>query len=246
MFSESQPLGEPVLAPQAQLPPANPKPLVGRTVTLEKLLPTHATDLFPLIGGLSKSAQSLWTYMSDGPYPTLAPFKTSITSKSASTDPFFFAIIDQRPDLPTTGKAIGYLSLMRMTPEHLCIEIGNVMFSPALQRTTGATEAVFLLLDYCFELGYRRVEWKCDSLNEASRNAATRLGFGPEGIHKQHMVVKGRSRDTAWFSMLWEEWEEGRKLAIVEWMGVENRGVDGKQLLGLRDVRNFIFIDKGW
>ncbi|KAJ5543113.1 hypothetical protein N7461_009116 [Penicillium sp. DV-2018c] len=235
-MSSPPPQGQPVRLPQAHLPTS--KTLQGRTIALKKLTPTHANDLFPLIGGLAEPTQSLWTYMFDGPYETIDPFQTSITSKSASADPFFYAVIDQRANTPTSGKAIGYLSLMRITPEHLCIEIGNVMFSPALQRTTGATEAVYLLADYVFaELGYRRLEWKCDSLNEPSRKAAGRLGFGFEGVFRQHMVVKGRNRDTAWYSVLREEWEGGLKRAMERWLDVGNFGEDGRQILGLRELR---------
>jgi RimJ/RimL family protein N-acetyltransferase len=235
-MSSPRPQGQPVPLSPAHLP--TPTTLKGRTINLEKLTPTHATDLFPLIGGLAESTQSLWTYMFDGPYEIIKPFTATIASKSASRDPFFYAVIDLRPNLPTSGKAIGYLSLMRITPEHLSIEIGNVMFSPALQRTTGATEAIYLLAGYAFsDLGYRRLEWKCDSLNEPSRKAAARLGFVFEGVFRQHMVVKGRNRDTAWYSVLRGEWEGDLKGAMEGWLDVGNFGDDGGQILGLREFR---------
>lgn len=220
----------------ALLPTA--KPLPGRFISLEKLEPKHAEDLFTVTGGTETSREALWDYMFDEPYSDLDTFKESIASKSSSSDPFFYAIIDRRQTLPTFGKAIGYISLMRMVPSHLNIEIGNVMYSSALQRTTGATEAIYLLAQHSFhDLGYRRLEWKCHSLNEPSRRAALRLGFSFEGIFRQHMIVKGRSRDTAWFSILKDEWDASLKSAMEKWLNVENFKEDGTQIKSLQDLR---------
>jgi Acetyltransferases, including N-acetylases of ribosomal proteins len=203
----ARPRGPIVSLTKASLPSSQIS-IPGRTILLEKLESKHAEDLFNLVGGADPASTSLWDYMGDGPYPQLDAFEKAIASKSASLDPFFFAIIDKRSEMPSFGKAIGYLSLMRITPEHLCIEIGNVMFSPALQRTARATEAIYLLARHAFEdLGYRRLEWKCDSLNTPSRQSALRLGHTYEGTFRQHMIVKGRSRDTAWFSSFEKEWE---------------------------------------
>lgn len=191
----ARPRGPIVSLTKASLPSSQTS-IPGRTILLEKLESKHAEDLFNLVGGADPASTSLWDYMGDGPYPQLDAFEKAIASKSASLDPFFFAIIDKRSEMPSFGKAIGYLSLMRITPEHLCIEIGNVMFSPALQRTARATEAIYLLARHAFEdLGYRRLEWKCDSLNTPSRQSALRLGHTYEGTFRQHMIVKGRSRD---------------------------------------------------
>ncbi|KAJ5373779.1 Major facilitator superfamily domain general substrate transporter [Penicillium concentricum] len=210
----------------------------GRTILLEKLAPKHADDLFALTGGLEPPREALWDYMFDGPYSNTETFKASIASKSTSTDPYFYAIIDKRNSLPTFGKAIGYLSLMRMTPDHLGIEIGNVMYSAALQRTTAATEAIYLLAQHSFHnLGYRRLEWKCHSLNEPSRRAALRLGFSFEGVFRQHMIVKGRNRDTAWYSILRDEWDASLKTAMEKWLDVGNFGEDGGQIKSLQDLR---------
>ncbi|KAI9926995.1 hypothetical protein ASPWEDRAFT_122155 [Aspergillus wentii DTO 134E9] len=213
--------------------------LPGRTISLEKLDLKHADDLFSFVGGSDSSRRSLWDYMGDGPYTQLDTFRNAIASKSASTDPFFFAVIDQRNDRPSCGKVIGYLTLMRITPDHLTIEIGNVLFSSVLQRTAASTEAIYLLAKHAFEdLGYRRLEWKCDSLNEPSRKAALRFGFKYEGIFRQHMVVKGRSRDTAWFAMLKDEWNSSVKIAFERWLDEGNFEADGSQkrtLHGLRD-----------
>ncbi|KAJ5860725.1 uncharacterized protein N7529_008035 [Penicillium soppii] len=223
------------LAP-AILPSA--KTLPGRTITLEKLEPKHAEDLFNVTGGTDPARGSLWDYMFDEPYSDLKTFQESIASKSTSNDPFFYAIIDQRKTLPTFGKAVGYLSLMRMVPSHLNIEIGNVMYSSTLQRTTGATEAIYLLAQHSFhDLGYRRLEWKCHSLNEPSRRAALRLGFTFEGIFRQHMIVKGRSRDTAWFSILKDEWDTSLKSSMDKWLDAENFRDDGSQIKSLQDLR---------
>src|SRR5262249_12793978 len=128
----------------------------------------------------------------------------------------------------------GYASLMRIDPAHRVIEVGNILYLPSLQRTVGATEAMFLLARYVFEdLGYRRCEWKCDALNEPSPRAALRLGFTFEGIFRQHMIVKGKNRDTAWYSMLDAEWP-ARKEAFERWLGPSNFSADGRQRTSLR------------
>lgn len=232
------------LRPKGPLVPFTPallptsQTIRGRTILLEKLSPKHADDLFTLTGGLEPSKEALWDYMFDGPYSDAEAFKASIASKSASKDPFFYAIIDKRNSLPTFEKAIGYISLMRMTPDHLGIEIGNVMYSAALQRTTAATEAIYLLAQHAFHnLGYRRLEWKCNSLNEPSQRAALRLGFSFEGIFRQHLIVKGRNRDTAWFSILRDEWDDSLKAAMEKWLDAGNFGEDGGQIKSLQDLR---------
>ncbi|KAK1148073.1 hypothetical protein N8T08_010708 [Aspergillus melleus] len=236
-MSAARPRGPIVSFPKALLP--SPKTsLTGRTILLEKLELKHADDLFKLVGESDTSRTSLWDYMGDGPYADPNAFRDAIGGKSASNDPFFFAVIDKRDSQPSYGKPIGFLSLMRITPNQLTIEIGNVLFSSTLQRTTGATEAFYLLAAHAFQdLGYRRLEWKCDSLNEPSRKAALRLGFSYEGTFRQHMVVKSRSRDTAWFSMLKDEWEKGIKLAMERWLSRDNFQEDGTQRRNLQDLR---------
>lgn len=218
--------------------PSN-KTLTGRSVVLEKLEPKHTKGLFDLVGGYEPTRASLWDYMGDGPYTQLDVFEKSVSAKSASLDPFYFAIIDKRSLVPTSGKPIGYLTLMRITPEHLAIEIGNIMFSSAIQRTRGATEAFYLIARYAFEdLNYRRFEWKCDSLNAPSRSAALRLGFTFEGIFRQHMVVKGRSRDTAWFSIVRDEWDGSVKPALEKWLEERNFDESGNQKTNLQELRS--------
>jgi RimJ/RimL family protein N-acetyltransferase len=167
---------------------------------------------------------SLWTYMFDGPFEDRTAFAEALKKREASDDPLFFAILDA-----ASSRAVGIASYMRIEPAHRVIEIGGIVFSPALQRKPGATEAMYLMARHVFEdLGYRRYEWKCDALNAPSRRAALRLGFTFEGIFREHMIIKGRSRDTAWFAMLDSEWPE-RKAAYERWLAPGNFDSHGKQ-----------------
>jgi RimJ/RimL family protein N-acetyltransferase len=168
--------------------------------------------------------EDLWTYLSDGPYTERALFERALKNKAASQDPRFFAIVDLR-----SGLATGYVSYLRIKPQHRSIEVGSILYGPALQRTVGATEAMFLMARHAFEdLRYRRYEWKCNALHSRSRQAALRLGFQFEGIFRQHMIVKGRNRDTAWYSMLDSEWP-ARKAAMEHWLDPGNFDAAGKQ-----------------
>jgi RimJ/RimL family protein N-acetyltransferase len=190
--------------------------LEGRCVRLVPLDPAaHAEDLWNL--ACAPEHDGLWAYLFDGPYRERAAFEASLAKKAASDDPLFFAILE----LPS-GRAVGYASLMRIEPAHRVIEVGGILYTPALQRTTGATEAMYLLARHVFDdLGYRRYEWKCNALNEPSRRAALRLGFTFEGIFRQHMIMKGANRDTAWFSMLDGEWPS-RRAAFESWLDPSN------------------------
>jgi len=162
--------------------------------------------------------------MPDGPFLEREAFDENMRSKEVSEDPLFYAIVDRR-----TRLAVGRAALMRIDPQNRVIEVGNIMYTLALQRTRGATEAMYLLARYVFEdLGYRRYEWKCNALNEPSRRAALRLGFSFEGIFRQHMIVKGRNRDTAWFSMLDSEWP-ARKREFERWLDGSNFDSQGLQ-----------------
>jgi RimJ/RimL family protein N-acetyltransferase len=187
----------------------------------------HADALWLGLGGAAH--ESLWLYMPDGPFLERPAFDENIRSKEASEDPLvlrdrFYAIVDRR-----TALAAGRAALMLIDSANRVIEVGNIMYTPALQRTRGATEAMYLLARYVFEdLGYRRYEWKCNALNEPSRRAALRLGFSFEGIFRQHMIVKGRNRDTAWFSMLDSEWPE-RKREFERWLDDANFDTQGVQ-----------------
>ncbi|RKO89615.1 acetyltransferase, GNAT family [Blyttiomyces helicus] len=226
-FAPSRPVGRVVDARPATQPA--PTTLTGRFITLEPLSPSHASALYSVICGAAHA--SLWDYMFDGPFKTPADFDAFITSKSSSRDPLFFALLD-----PTTTP-VGYASLMRIDIPNRVVEIGHVMFSPALQRTRAATEALFMLVRHALEdLGFRRCEWKCDTLNAPSRRAAARMGFLEEGVFRQHMIVKGRSRDTAWFGMLDGEWPRARE-GFERWLDDGNFDEEGRQRRRLEDCR---------
>jgi RimJ/RimL family protein N-acetyltransferase len=222
MSDNSLPIGDQVPAHAAQLPSRTAE-LKGRYVTITGLdAAAHTSALWDALRG--EANDSLWLYMGDGPYHDADAFRTSITRKSGSTDPVFYALSDT-----STGLAIGYASLMRIDTANRVIEVGNIMYSPALARTPAATEAMYLLARYVFEeLGYRRYEWKCNSHNAPSRAAALRLGFQYEGLFRQHMIIKGRNRDTAWFSMLDSEWP-ARKKAFETWLDPANFDASGRQ-----------------
>jgi RimJ/RimL family protein N-acetyltransferase len=173
----------------------------------------------------------IWTYLFDGPYSDAEEFRRGLHAVQSSEDPLFHTIA-KLPDEQPAGVA----SFLRITPEHGVIEIGNIWFGPALQRTTGATEAIYLLARRAFdELGYRRLEWKCNALNAASRRAAERFGFQFEGVFRQHMVIKGRNRDTAWYAILDHEWPSIRA-GLEAWLSPENFDADGVQRRSLQEV----------
>ena len=196
--------------------------LAGRRVSIVPVDPAaHAPALYA--GSHGPGREDLWRYLFTGPYPDQADFRQYLDQRAAVEDPLFFTILD------TAAAPAGYASLMRIEPAHRVIEIGNILYLPSLQRTAGATEAMYLFARYVFEdLGYRRYEWKCDALNAPSRRAALRLGFTFEGIFRQHMIVKGKNRDTAWYSMLDTEWP-ARKEAFEKWLDPANFDADGRQ-----------------
>lgn len=204
--------------------------LPGRVVTLAPLDPgEHAEALFTKTHGPGK--EELWLYMGDGPFASRAAFDESLQRKAASEDPLFFAILDN-----ATEEAVGYASYLRIEPPHRVVEVGNIVYTPQFQRTTGATEAMYLMARYVFEdLGYRRYEWKCNALNAPSRRAALRFGFTFEGIFRQHMIVKGRNRDTAWFSLLDTEWP-ARKAVFERWLDPANFDDAGRERSKLNPV----------
>ena len=226
---ESEPLpetGQPVGRKVDSHPAPRPGPvtLQGRYGRVEKLKAEHAADLWPLV----KDDDTIWTYMSAyGPFTGEAEFATWLASRPALDDPYSYAII------AADGGCVGIATLMEIRPAMRVIEVGHIVYSPALQRTPLGTEAQYLLAKYAFDtLGYRRYEWKCNALNAPSRCAALRYGFKFEGILRQQMIAKGRNRDTAMFSMLDSEWP-ARKAAFERWLVPENFGADGKQKLSL-------------
>ncbi len=226
-----QPVGLPV-PPECTSAAPEREQLTGTWCTLTPLsAEIHAAELFR---AFSEDADCRdWTYLPYGPFAGEADFSAWLRSVDGSDDPLFFTIIDKR-----TARAAGVLSLMRISPQTHCIEVGHVHYAPALQRTPAATEAFFLLARYAFEqLRYRRLEWKCDALNQRSCRAARRLGFQFEGVFRKHLTYKGRNRDTAWFSMLDDEWPE-RARELRTWLAPENFDVSGQQRRSLREVRD--------
>jgi RimJ/RimL family protein N-acetyltransferase len=201
--------------------------LTGRAVRLEPLsAQTHADALFESVKGSDNDR--LWAYLFDGPYADRAAFRDAIETKAKSPDPLYFAVVDK-----ASGRAVGYQAFLRIEPLHRVIEVGAILYAPALQRTIGATEAQYLFARHVFEdLGYRRYEWKCHNLNAASKRAASRLGFTFEGVFRQHLIVKRRNRDTAWFSMLDSEWP-ARKAAFEQWLSPDNFDAAGRQKVAL-------------
>lgn len=220
---DAQPIGPPV-DPVTPLSPSRVA-LTGRFVSLKPLdAEQDSAALWEAARGAGN--HGLWRYLPYGPFANDEEFRASLKESAASTDSLLFAILNG-------GKACGHAALMRIVPPDRCIEVGNVLFTPPLQRTPAATEAMYLLARYVFdEIHYRRYEWKCDALNAASRRAALRLGFQFEGIFRQHRIVKGRNRDTAWFSMLDSEWP-ARKANFERWLAPENFDASGKQIHSL-------------
>jgi RimJ/RimL family protein N-acetyltransferase len=203
--------------------------LEGKLVRLEPAdVDRHGADLY----GAQARAPQIWEYLPDGPFAGEREFRAWLAAAIAKDDPLFFAIVDR-----SSLHALGMASYMRITPAHGVIEVGYIWYSPALQRTKMATEAMYVMARHVFEdLGYRRYEWKCNALNEPSRRAALRLGFTYEGVFRQHMVVKDRNRDTAWYSMLDSEWPAA-KAAFEAWLRPDNFDSEGQQLRSLADLR---------
>ena len=201
----------------------------GRFVTLEPLdADRHGDELWEVAG--DPAADDSWTYLGYGPWNSKEEYISWIRTQQESIDPLFFAFRDN-----ATGRAVGTGTLMRITPEARCIEVGHLWFSLKLQRTPAATEAIYLLIKHSFDLGYRRMEWKCNALNEPSRRAARRFGFTYEGTFYQHMFAKGRNRDTAWYSILDCEWP-AIDAAFRVWLAPENFDENGVQRRALIDL----------
>ena len=217
-------------------PAARPAPVVltGRFGRVERLhAARHGPDLWKALAGYDQT----WTYMSYGPFADADEFSRWLEQRVALSDPFSYAVVG--PD----DNAVGIVTLMEIRPAMRVVEIGNIVYSPALQRTALATEAQWLLACYAFEtLDNRRYEWKCDALNSASRHAALRLGFSFEGLFRQHMIVKGRNRDTAWYAMLDSEWP-GRKPAFERWLARENFDAAGVQRMRLSEFQSAFRFD---
>lgn len=216
-----QQVGEPVDTRPAKRPDRTT--LAGRYVDVVPLdAKAHADDLYAAATGTG--TETIWTYLSVGPWNDRAAFDAWIADYARSTDPYPYALVDK-----AAGRALGVATYMRIEPAHRVIEVGGIWYAPQLQRTRAATEAMYLMARNAFEnLGYRRYEWKCNSFNEPSRRAALRLGFTYEGIFRQHMIARGRSRDSAWFSMLDKEWP-ARRAAFERWLDPANFDASGRQ-----------------
>lgn len=225
-------LGQPVGAPlPAWMPPPCPPrvPLDGRYCRIEPLhADHHAADLFA--ANALDTNDAGWTYMAYGPFASLDDYRQWVQGARVSDDPLFYAIIDL-----STQKAVGVASYMRIDPKSGAIEVGGLKYSPLLQRKPAATEAMYLMMQRAFDLGYRRYEWKCDALNLPSRAAAQRLGFSYEGLFRQATVYKNRNRDTAWYSILDGEWPKLNE-AFTRWLAPENFDAGGRQKLSLTQL----------
>jgi RimJ/RimL family protein N-acetyltransferase len=183
----------------------------------------------PLHDALADAPDSLWTYMTFGPFADRGDLEAALIEMKNLADWLPYVILVE-------GEALGFACYLRIDPPHGVIEIGSITFSPRLQRTTAATEAIYLMIANVFELGYRRCEWKCDDLNEPSRAAATRLGFTYEGTFRNATHYKGRSRDTAWYSIVDREWPRLDE-AFQRWLAPANFDDRGQQRQSLGDMR---------
>jgi RimJ/RimL family protein N-acetyltransferase len=218
----SEQLGEPVR--WAPVAPPRGRELRGRHVLLRPLAGADAEALFAQ-SHPPRADPALWTHMSYGPFAGVAEYRALLSGFAGGSDPLFFTLVPF-----ALGTPAGVAAYLRIVPEHGVLEIGHIWFGASLRRTTAATEAIYLLACHAFDdLGYRRLEWKCDALNRPSRQAARRLGFRFEGVFAQHMVVKGRNRDTAWFAITDREWPD-LAAGFRGWLAVANHGPDGAQL----------------
>jgi RimJ/RimL family protein N-acetyltransferase len=203
--ADERPVGEPVGTTPARRPAR--APLEGRFVSLVPVDPeAHGEGLFANAHDGSEEAARMWTYLPYGPWVSESAMRGWLDLLPASEDPLFLTVVER-----STGEPVGVVTFMNVDPTMRHVELGNIWYSPRAQRTRANTESVYLMLRESFDgLGHRRVEWKCDALNARSRAAAERLGFTFEGIFRQHMIINGRNRDTAWYSMLDHEWPDVR------------------------------------
>lgn len=241
MSYETNHLGQPIgLLVADWQQPAFPsrEPMQGRFCRLEALDPDrHAKELYEA-NSFDVDGRN-WTYLPYGPFASFAEYRTWLNQWLTSNDPMFYAIIDQ-----STGKAVGVCSYLRIDPRHGSIEVGHINYSPLLQSKPAATEAMYLLMKRGFELGYRRYEWKCNSLNAKSRSAAQRLGLSYEGIFRQAAVFKGRNRDTAWYAAIDDEWPALNE-AFQTWLDPDNFDQNGQQRIALSTLTSNILKLRG-
>ncbi|MBY8975606.1 GNAT family N-acetyltransferase [Rhodobacteraceae bacterium NNCM2] len=234
MSETGQPIGYPVENWQPATRPTD-QVLEGRYCRVEPLTEAHAPDLFDAISD-DKDGRT-WTYMPNGPFETLDSYRAWLRGAIAVKDPLQFAII-------VDGRAVGTASYLRINPQHGTIEVGFITFTPRLQRTPAATEAMFLMMQWAFENGYRRYEWKCNDKNLPSRRAAMRYGMSYEGVFLNALTVKGHNRDTAWYAAIDSEWTR-LKQAFEQWLDPENFDSDGKQKASLSALTEPLLVSKG-
>jgi RimJ/RimL family protein N-acetyltransferase len=221
------PVGAPVPDGEARRPQR--RALVGTFVSVEPVDPAAHSEALWTCSHDDPRTEGLWTYMPYGPFADVAVMRGWLEQCAASQDPLFFAVIERG-----SAEPVGMASMLNVDPGMRHLELGHIWYGPAAQRSRANSETAFLLLREAFEeLGHRRVEWKCDALNERSRSAALRLGFSFEGVFRQHMIVKGRNRDTAWFAMLDAEWPQ-RKANLEGWLGSEPGSVSLTELNATR------------
>jgi RimJ/RimL family protein N-acetyltransferase len=220
-------------------PPRPPRePMIGRTCRVEPLDPAIHAEQLHASNALDADGRN-WTYLPYGPFATFDDYMTWLKGVTSAADPMFHAIIDL-----DTNEAVGVASYLRIDPVAGSIEVGHINYSPKLQRTVAATEAMYLMMKRAFELGYRRYEWKCNALNAASRAAAQRLGFSYEGIFRQARVDKGRNRDTAWYAMIDTEWPAVDR-AFRQWLHPSNFDKRGRQLTSLTALTAPVLVARG-
>ena len=207
----------------------------GRYVRLEPLKPSsHCGDLFESFAADAKN--QIWDYLPYGPFETVTDFADWMHATCPKPDPYFFAIIDQ-----ATNQAVGVASYLRINPDSGSIEVGHINFSPRLQSTIGATEAMYLMMRWAFMAGYRRYEWKCNALNLKSCRAAQRLGLSYEGVFRQTNISKGRNRDTAWFAAIDKEWPV-LQAAFETWLQSDNFDLAGQQKRSLSEMTDPVLV----
>ena len=229
-----QPIGANVIG---WTPPPRPGDLTleGQYCRLERLTEAHGPALYEAL--TDDSEGQTFTYMPNGPFTNLESYMTWLRAEAPCPDPLQFAIVVE-------GRAVGTASYLRINPEAGSIEVGYITFSPRLQRTRAATEAMFLMMQWAFEAGYRRYEWKCNALNAPSRRAALRLGLSYEGVFRQAQIVKGQNRDTAWYAAIDGEWPQ-LKAAFETWLAPANFDAEGQQRQGLSQLTAPILVAKG-
>jgi RimJ/RimL family protein N-acetyltransferase len=234
-------LGQPIgLAVESWTPPPRPprEPMLGRYCRVELLdIERHAADLHAANRAASDPRD--WTYLAYGPFKSLQDYRAWMQRVCLGDDPLFHAVIDS-----ATDKAVGVASYLRIEPASGSIEVGHINFSPLLQRTPAATEAMYLMMQRAFELGYRRYEWKCDALNARSRAAAQRYGLSFEGVFRQATVYKGRNRDTAWYAAIDQEWP-ALQAAFLQWLDPANFDQSGRQRVRLADLTGPVLKQRG-